>query len=434
MSGAGSDALTFTELGSLGGQRLRISWMRDGVDEQASNDITILNEDTPPLVPPTATYDTTVISPGSTVTVTLSSDERVSQTHWETQIGNGPWSDIPGANALSYTLPIDALVGHKYRFVFSFNSLVQTMATLTSVASPLPVVTYNDEEVEAGSEIGASFSSVQGITGYQWQSRNRGVDQWEDIQGATSVTYDTPEAAPNGRQYRIVWTRNGVSESASVIVVVVVPDTTIEVLRELRQKAFSAPLGLILELLPGQNSFVYDFAEPIIPDYSRQPPSGISYMAGGQVERIKGTNLSVEQNTWLLQTLRGAGVGHEKTTPLWRKAGEPSISGAVYNIPIKLMNPGHSLSTTGYQTPTPEIILTPSTGIFPRTTAVFQQRRIFAYTPNKPSVLIGSRIGDHGDFFEGSTPASAFEFEIDSRVIQPISHLIPSIQGLVCLH
>ena len=192
----------------------------------------------------------------------------------------------------------------------------------------------------------------------------------------------------------------------------------------------SIPLGLVAEV--EERAFVDLGIEPIF----EEPPSrvnnpfrrgavtrvditkgGSGYPAagsGGSASNINGTGF------FAVPVVDGTGV----------VIGDRVISqGRDYTTGDKVIFPG---STTGDQAEG-EITAQPTEGIFPRASARFQQRRLFAGTTRKPMTVWGSRIAAPDVFWCPLIPSAidAFEVSLESEELNPIKYLTPSLGGLL---
>ena len=89
---------------------------------------------------------------------------------------------------------------------------------------PKPSITYSTTAPTLGSTLTATFSSEDGVTAYQWQVRASSASNWVDsISSGNTTKTITIGTGDNlvGFQYRITWTRYGLTEFASSHVTVV---------------------------------------------------------------------------------------------------------------------------------------------------------------------------------------------------------------------
>jgi len=125
--------------------------------------------------------------------------------------GGSSWSNISGATSTSYTTPTVTAgnEGNQYRALFMNNlGSASTSAAVLHVNSA-PAIANQPLNVTTNANSTATFAAI--ATGspaptVQWQ-KNTGSG-WNDITGATSVSYTTPvlAAGDTGSQYRAVFT------------------------------------------------------------------------------------------------------------------------------------------------------------------------------------------------------------------------------------
>jgi hypothetical protein len=150
---------------------------------------------------------------------------------WQRSANRGrSWSDISGANALSYSFVASASEsGSWYRVVFvnSLGRAYTTAGTLTvtaATATAPSVVTQPASQSVAKNGV-AAFSAT--ATGYpapsvQWQDSSNGGSSWTNVAGATSSTYQFIAAtSESGYLYRAVFANaSGSAASAAATLTV----------------------------------------------------------------------------------------------------------------------------------------------------------------------------------------------------------------------
>ncbi len=178
----------------------------------------------------------------------------------------------------------------------------------------------------------------------------------------------------------------------------------------------------------------------IVPDFVRGPPQHGNPFTPGQ---ISGYTISASSSNWPVgsTTLSLSGGGSptragivfpiiDNNTP----GGTGSISG------IYIYDPGAGYSSAptvtaagGGTTFTATFTISPTTGIDPDTTGVFQQRQVYASTNNKPNTVFGSKPGNFTDFRKTnpSVDTDAFEFTVATQQINKIVWMQSMPGGLV---
>jgi len=128
---------------------------------------------------------------------------------WQISSNNSSWSSISGATATSYNPPGGAIASKWYRRKVSSGSQVKyTNSVKVTVYAALSAgsisgaqtVCYNGDP----STLNNSTSPYNGLGGYsyQWQYSNNGTSGWNNISGATSITYNPPGGLIAKRYYR----------------------------------------------------------------------------------------------------------------------------------------------------------------------------------------------------------------------------------------
>jgi hypothetical protein len=175
----------------------------------------------------------------------------------------------------------------------------------------------------------------------------------------------------------------------------------------------------------------------VVPDYTQTYRTDFNPFANGAVLRIDITDggsgyLQTEQPTI---TISG-GTGF---------VGYPVIrDGEV--VAVLIMAPGRGFSTSSVVTIAPPATgtgatatvaeVTPASGNNPGTSTNFQQRSIYAGTPNLPLSFFASRQGAVRDFTTGEPPAAtdAFTFSIEAEEAVPIRHILRVRNGVLLMH
>ncbi len=181
-----------------------------------------------PLV--TSNPSGSTVNGGSTASFTASAIGNPTPTvQWQVSSNGGTtWANISGATNATYSFTaVAGNEGNQYRAVFinSLGSAASTAATLH--VNQAPVVNSNPLNVSANSGSMATFSAAatgSPVPTVQWQ-KNTGTG-WNDIAGATSISYTTPSLTPGDTtsQYRAVFTNtfgNATTSAATLTIGVV---------------------------------------------------------------------------------------------------------------------------------------------------------------------------------------------------------------------
>lgn len=179
----------------------------------------------------------------------------------------------------------------------------------------------------------------------------------------------------------------------------------------------------------------------IIPDFATTAPEFNDPFAVQAVSKITITNAGSgynEEDTIDVTDSTGSGSGFRGVLIV-----SPSgRSGAGEIVGIRILNGGSdyetpvvSITTSGGSGATFDVETTPASGTFPSISTVFQQRQVYAATSNSPLGIWGSRPGRLSNFDVSRvlTDGDAFAFELDSDVVSPIRHLVPSRLGLLAM-
>lgn len=168
----------------------------------------------------------------------------------------------------------------------------------------------------------------------------------------------------------------------------------------------------------------------IVPDFTQTPPIVDNPFADGAVISVN---------------ITAAGSGYAKDTTTISANGGTGFEGLVIVngdgevIGVRILNPG-----TGYSDgsitingdgsgATATIKVSPVGGNNPATSALIQQRRVYAGTVNLPMTFFASRVGepDTFDYSSQLVGDDAFELSIDSSQLTPIQDLIKSDLGVI---
>ncbi len=122
--------------------------------------------------------------------------------------GTSGWTDISGANAITYDPPSGLTADRWYRRQESScetknSNTIKVTVRPSLVAGSITgaqTVCYSGDPATLGSS--ASASGGNGSYTYLWQYSNNGTSGWTDISGATATTYNPPGGLTADRWYR----------------------------------------------------------------------------------------------------------------------------------------------------------------------------------------------------------------------------------------
>lgn len=170
----------------------------------------------------------------------------------------------------------------------------------------------------------------------------------------------------------------------------------------------------------------------IVPDYTKAPPKGGDPFAPGAIIAIEVTS---------------GGGGHDNTTTI--DITDPDGSGFVgYPIVSNGDVVGAVILNGGQGYTSPNVVFGGGgsganadaeagalTGTYPRVSAIFQQRQIYAGSDEYPLTIWGSRPTLYSNFSysEITIDSDSYEFEIDSAKLDPIKHLESQRGGLLVM-
>ena len=149
---------------------------------------------------------------------------------WQVSANNGStWSDIAGATSTTYsftTQPVDN--GRQFHAVFTnlIGSTTTNAATLT--VNTAPAITIQPSNLTVNENQSAAFSAQAGgfpAPTVQWQVSADNGATWNNIVGATSITYSfTALSTDNNRRYRAVFTNQVASVATNPALLNVIND------------------------------------------------------------------------------------------------------------------------------------------------------------------------------------------------------------------
>lgn len=168
----------------------------------------------------------------------------------------------------------------------------------------------------------------------------------------------------------------------------------------------------------------------IVPDFSHTPPQMEIPIVGGQIFSV---DISAGGSGYTdASTITPSGGGGTS----W--SGKPIVEGGAV-VGVRILNPGFNyvgspLSFTVSGGTGAVITATPTdvNGNYPATSAMIQQRRVFAGTENYPGTLFGSRVGDPPNFFSSglNLATDPYALTLDSEQLTPIRFIMPYPEGL----
>ena len=170
------------------------------------------------------TINTISASPASgplTQTVTLSATVSGATSYqWQQQSGS-TWQNIAGATAATYTVSINDATPttHTYRLQATNVGGTTTSATVTYTSVAAPTINTISASPASGplTQTVTLTVSATGASNYQWQEQIAG--NWQNIQGATTATYDVSisDSTPTLHTYRVIATNVGGSTTSNTV-------------------------------------------------------------------------------------------------------------------------------------------------------------------------------------------------------------------------
>ncbi|MBX2870912.1 MAG: DUF11 domain-containing protein [Saprospiraceae bacterium] len=164
----------------------------------------------------------------TTLAIAVSGGSGVVSYQWQiADSETGPWTDIAGATADSYTTDILNNTTY-YQVVITASgsgcdAVTSTVATVTVVVDPTIVAQPQSQTICEGSNIILEVEAVGGtpFLTYQWQTADSPAGPWADIDGATNTTYTTPILTEEA-YYQVIVDASGESCSSTTSDVVTV--------------------------------------------------------------------------------------------------------------------------------------------------------------------------------------------------------------------
>lgn len=176
--------------------------------------------------------DATVCS-GETANFSVTATGSSNTYQWQVSTGGGPFTDIPGATSLTYSLAnvTSASNGNQYHLVITScgpNPVVSNNVTLiVNSATNISSQPVNTSACTGGGDATFTVSATGSSLSYQWQvSTNGPGGPFTNIAGATSATLNVTgiTSAMNGNIYQVVITNTCTGPIASAQAVLTVSD------------------------------------------------------------------------------------------------------------------------------------------------------------------------------------------------------------------
>ncbi len=146
---------------------------------------------------------------------------------WESKVGAGAWTTIPGETGLTYDIPAGLTQTTSYQRVATngCGTAYSNTVTVTVGAALDGGIIAADQDICFNGNP-AAFTSTSPATGgsgawtYTWQSKV-GAGSWTTIAGATGLTYDVPAGVTQTTSYQRVGSNLcGIKESNTLVVTV----------------------------------------------------------------------------------------------------------------------------------------------------------------------------------------------------------------------
>lgn len=171
----------------------------------------------------------------------------------------------------------------------------------------------------------------------------------------------------------------------------------------------------------------------IIPDFTSAPPQSYNPFANGAVDFITVTaGGSGYTSPPAVSVSGGGGSGFVGYSVL---SGDEVVAVVVISGGAGYASPSVNFTGGGGSGATATATVGDTSGNYPATSALFQQRQFYAATANYPLNLYGSRIGQLSNFDVSAiqTSADALQFGIDAPTVAPIRHLVSMRGGLLAM-
>lgn len=180
-----------------------------------------------------------------------------------------------------------------------------------------------------------------------------------------------------------------------------------------------------------------------IPDYTQPPSTFFNPFAEQSVltTAVTAGGSGYNPNTATVSIAGGTGfIGYPIVEPALSGA-TPDETGPIKGILVYSGGSGYTTSSavtfavSGTGATGAVTAVSPATGLWPRVSTVFQQRRVYAGSPALPLSLLASQPGLETNFNAGNPPADsdAYTLSIDASEVVPIRHLIPVRSGMLVM-
>lgn len=171
-----------------------------------------------PTTPPAITAQPADVNlcDGGNATFTVTSTVSGLNYQWQVSTDGGTtWTDVPGANASSYTINsvTSTLNNNRYRAILSTQCGTNTSNAAILQVNPAANITTQpvSNSVCQGATVALSAQATGSNLTYQWQISTDGGTTYSNIPGATGLTLNLGSVTPaqNGNRYRLVITSTG---------------------------------------------------------------------------------------------------------------------------------------------------------------------------------------------------------------------------------
>jgi uncharacterized repeat protein (TIGR01451 family) len=229
---AGANAVTYAPSSTLPGAFFfRVIYDCDSCIPATSNTAAVSITEDPSVVinPPT---NTVCVGGNLLLLATLNGGTGSCALQWQSSLDANTWSDISGANALALAPPTGVVGTFYYRAVYNCDGLdcdeaISNVATVIIAPDPEAEITPSNPVVCLGGNLVLNLSTFggAGVCSIQWQSSPDGLNNWANINGATSASYGPSTAAIGTFYYRAIYSCSGggcetaTSNTAMVMVV-----------------------------------------------------------------------------------------------------------------------------------------------------------------------------------------------------------------------
>ncbi|MDN3634324.1 hypothetical protein QWY85_06625 [Neolewinella lacunae] len=239
---SGANAATYSAPTTTAGTRYyRATYSCTGNGCGAANSATATVVVTPdPTISITPSSSTVCVGGTVTLTATPGNGTGTCTIQWQSGTSaSGPWTNISGANATTYSAPTTTAGTRYYRAAYSCtgsgcNVANSATATVVVTADPTISITPASSTVCVGgtATLTATPGNGTGTCTIQWQSGTSATGPWTNISGANATTYNAPTTTAGTRHYRATYSCTGSgcdAANSATATVVVTPDPTISI-------------------------------------------------------------------------------------------------------------------------------------------------------------------------------------------------------------